>query len=138
MTGGVGVAEPDDAVVQPGSGRRRFLRGQGSGHITFRDLSAVCGRRPGCGSSLVDRAVHPIERALNCPDGRAAPLRSVSVFPDPPGAPMIILGLVLLVLGLVLKISILYTIGIILLVIGVVLLLLGSAGRAVGGRKHYF
>ena len=29
-------------------------------------------------------------------------------------------------------------IGIILLVIGVVLLLLGSAGRAVGGRRHYW
>ena len=51
---------------------------------------------------------------------------------------MIILGIVLLIAGLLLKISILTTIGIILLVIGVVLALLGSAGRAVGGRRHYF
>ncbi|CAN5673570.1 hypothetical protein BH09ACT7_BH09ACT7_37650 [soil metagenome] len=51
---------------------------------------------------------------------------------------MIILGLILLVLGFVLKISILWTIGIILLVIGAVLAVLGSAGRAVGGRRHYY
>jgi hypothetical protein len=53
-------------------------------------------------------------------------------------AAMIILGLILLIAGFVLKISILWTIGIILLVIGVALALLGSAGRAVGGRRHYF
>ena len=51
---------------------------------------------------------------------------------------MIILGLVLLVAGFLLKISILWTIGIILLVIGAVLAVLGSAGRAVGGRRHYY
>jgi uncharacterized protein DUF6131 len=51
---------------------------------------------------------------------------------------MIILGLVLLLLGFLLKISVLWTIGIIVLVVGLVLLLLGSAGRAVGGRRHYF
>jgi uncharacterized protein DUF6131 len=51
---------------------------------------------------------------------------------------MIILGLILLVLGFVLHISILWTIGIILLVIGAVLALLGTAGRAVGGRKHWY
>jgi hypothetical protein len=51
---------------------------------------------------------------------------------------VIILGLILLLLGLVLKISILWTIGIIVLVVGLVLLLLGSAGRAVGGRRHYW
>ena len=51
---------------------------------------------------------------------------------------VIVLGLVLLLLGLLLKISILTTIGIIVLVVGLVLLLLGSAGRSVGGRKHYF
>ncbi len=43
-----------------------------------------------------------------------------------------------MVLGFVLKISLLWTIGIILLVIGAVLFLLGSAGRAVGGRRHYW
>ena len=51
---------------------------------------------------------------------------------------MIILGLILLVAGLLLKISILWTIGIILLVVGVILAVMGSAGRAVGGRRHYF
>lgn len=51
---------------------------------------------------------------------------------------MIILGLILLVVGYLLSIPILWTLGIILLVVGVVLLLLGSAGRAVGGRRHYF
>ena len=59
---------------------------------------------------------------------------------DRPGHPlsMIILGLILLVLGFLLKISILWTLGIILLVIGAVLALLGTAGRAVGGRRHYY
>jgi hypothetical protein len=51
---------------------------------------------------------------------------------------MIILGVILLIAGFLLKISILWTIGIILLIIGVGLALLGSAGRAVGGRRHYF
>lgn len=32
----------------------------------------------------------------------------------------------------------LHTIGIILLVVGLVLVALGSAGRAVGGRRHYY
>jgi Family of unknown function (DUF6131) len=53
-------------------------------------------------------------------------------------AAMIVLGIILLIAGLLLKISILWTIGIILLVIGVVLAILGSAGRPVGGRRHYF
>ncbi|TDO30726.1 hypothetical protein EV643_13551 [Kribbella sp. VKM Ac-2527] len=51
---------------------------------------------------------------------------------------MIILGLILLVLGFVLNVSILWTLGIIVLVVGVVLFALGSAGRAVGGRRHWF
>jgi len=51
---------------------------------------------------------------------------------------MIILGLVVLVIGLIAKIPVLTTIGVIVLVIGLVLLLLGSAGRAVGGRRHYY
>ena len=51
---------------------------------------------------------------------------------------MIILGLVLLLLGLLLDIGILWTIGIIVLVIGLVLFALGTAGRAVGGRRHYW
>jgi hypothetical protein len=51
---------------------------------------------------------------------------------------MIVLGLILLIIGLLAGIPILYTIGIILLVVGLVLVALGSAGRAVGGRRHYY
>ncbi|MEU9959763.1 hypothetical protein [Streptomyces sp. NPDC050982] len=51
---------------------------------------------------------------------------------------MIILGLVLLVIGAVAGIGALWTIGIILVVIGVALWALGTAGRAVGGRRHYW
>jgi hypothetical protein len=51
---------------------------------------------------------------------------------------VITLGAILLILGLLLDVGILWTIGIILLVIGAVLFLLGTAGRAVGGRRHYF
>ena len=54
------------------------------------------------------------------------------------GGAVIILGIVLLVVGYLLAIPILWTLGIILVVIGVILFLLGSAGRAVGGRRHYF
>lgn len=51
---------------------------------------------------------------------------------------MIVLGLILLIIGFVANISILWTIGIVLVVVGLVLALLGRAGRAVGGRKHWF
>jgi hypothetical protein len=51
---------------------------------------------------------------------------------------MIIFGVVLLVLGFLLKISILWTLGIILVVVGAILAILGSAGRTIGGRRHYF
>jgi hypothetical protein len=44
----------------------------------------------------------------------------------------------LLIAGFLLKISILWTIGIIVLLIGLVLAVMGAAGRAVGGRRHYF
>lgn len=51
---------------------------------------------------------------------------------------MIILGAILLILGFLLEIPILWTIGLVLIVVGVVLMILGRAGRAVGGRKHWF
>jgi hypothetical protein len=51
---------------------------------------------------------------------------------------VIVLGLVLLVIGFVAKIAVLWTLGIILLVVGAVLALLGTAGRAVGGRRHWY
>jgi hypothetical protein len=51
---------------------------------------------------------------------------------------MIILGVVLLIIGFIAKIPILWTLGIILVVVGAILALLGGAGRAVGGRRHYY
>jgi Family of unknown function (DUF6131) len=51
---------------------------------------------------------------------------------------MITLGLILLIIGLVASVPVLYSIGIILLIVGVVLFALGSAGRAIGGRRHYY
>jgi Family of unknown function (DUF6131) len=51
---------------------------------------------------------------------------------------VIVLGVVLLLIGFVAKMPILWTIGIVLVVVGAVLFLLGSAGRAVGGRRHYW
>lgn len=51
---------------------------------------------------------------------------------------MIIFGIVLLVVGILLHIAILETLGIILVVIGVILALFGAAGRAIGGRRHYY
>ncbi len=56
----------------------------------------------------------------------------------PRSAKLITLGAILLILGLVLDVGILWTIGIVLLVVGAILFLLGAAGRAVGGRRHYF
>jgi hypothetical protein len=51
---------------------------------------------------------------------------------------MVTLGILLLIVGFIAKIAILWTIGIVLLVIGLVLIVLGSAGRAIGGRRHYY
>ena len=51
---------------------------------------------------------------------------------------MITLGIILLIIGFVAKIAILWSIGILLLVIGLILALLGMAGRAIGGRRHYY
>jgi Family of unknown function (DUF6131) len=51
---------------------------------------------------------------------------------------MIVLGVILMIIGFIATIPILWTLGIILAVIGVILALMGSAGRAVGGRRHYF
>ncbi len=58
--------------------------------------------------------------------------------PDHQEHRLIILGVILLIVGFVASIPILWTIGIVVLVIGLVLLALGMAGRAVGGRKHYY
>ena len=54
------------------------------------------------------------------------------------GAVMITLGILLLIVGFIAKVAILWTIGLVLLVVGLILVALGSAGRAVGGRRHYY
>jgi uncharacterized membrane protein HdeD (DUF308 family) len=59
---------------------------------------------------------------------------------------MIVLGILLIILGLILPALVptfafahlVVVIGVILLIVGVVLAVLGSAGRAVGGRRHYY
>ena len=51
---------------------------------------------------------------------------------------MITLGILLLIVGFIAKVAILWTIGLVLLVVGLILVALGSAGRAVGGRRHYY
>lgn len=51
---------------------------------------------------------------------------------------MIILGIILLILGIILDVGLLWTLGIILVVIGVILYILGSAGRTLGGRRHWY
>jgi hypothetical protein len=51
---------------------------------------------------------------------------------------VITLGVILLIIGFVASIPILWTVGIILVVVGLILELLGAAGRAVGGRRHYY
>jgi hypothetical protein len=51
---------------------------------------------------------------------------------------MIILGIILVIIGFVLKIAIIWSIGVLVLLIGAILALLGFAGRAVGGRRHYW
>jgi hypothetical protein len=51
---------------------------------------------------------------------------------------MIIFGIILLLVGFVLKMSILWILGLVLIVVGAILAVLGNAGRAVGGRRHYF
>lgn len=52
---------------------------------------------------------------------------------------MIVLGVILVVVfGFLIPIQILFYLGIVLIVVGVILVLLGSAGRAVGGRRHYY
>jgi hypothetical protein len=51
---------------------------------------------------------------------------------------MIVLGIILLIVGFVAKIAILWTIGIVLVVIGAILAVLGTAGREIGGRRHWY
>ncbi|MEV7552094.1 hypothetical protein AB0N89_20975 [Amycolatopsis sp. NPDC089917] len=54
------------------------------------------------------------------------------------GAPVIILGVILIVIGVIASIPVLYSIGIALAVIGIILAVLGNAGKAIGGRAHWY
>jgi len=51
---------------------------------------------------------------------------------------MITLGVILLIIGFIVPIPLLTTLGAILAVVGVIFAILGGAGRAVGGRRHYW
>jgi Family of unknown function (DUF6131) len=51
---------------------------------------------------------------------------------------VITLGVILLIIGFIANIGILWLIGIVLVVVGLILALMGRAGRAVGGRAHYY
>ena len=51
---------------------------------------------------------------------------------------MIIVGIIVLLLGLLLGVPILWAIGLVLVILGAALWIAGSAGRAVGGRRHYY
>ncbi len=51
---------------------------------------------------------------------------------------MIVLGIILLVIGFIASIPILWTIGIIVLVVGAALFIAGTAGRELGGRRHWY
>lgn len=51
---------------------------------------------------------------------------------------MIILGVVLLVLGFITAVHIIWILGIIAIVLGAVFAIAGSAGREIGGRKHWY
>lgn len=51
---------------------------------------------------------------------------------------MIVLGVVLLIIGFVAKVAIVWTLGIIAIVIGAVLAIAGTAGREIGGRRHWY
>lgn len=51
---------------------------------------------------------------------------------------MITLGIILIILSLFAHVGALESLGVLLIVGGVILALLGSAGKAVGGRRHYW
>jgi membrane-bound ClpP family serine protease len=54
------------------------------------------------------------------------------------GGNVIILGIILIIVGLIAHVGILEWLGILLLIIGAVLAIAGSAGRSIGGRRHYY
>jgi uncharacterized membrane protein HdeD (DUF308 family) len=51
---------------------------------------------------------------------------------------VIVLGIVLLLLGFLTKVPILWTLGIVLVVVGAILAVVGTAGREIGGRRHWY
>jgi uncharacterized membrane protein HdeD (DUF308 family) len=82
-----------------------------------------------------------VEQRSTSPNSGAPPSAQVQE-----GSTMIVLGILLIILGLILPALVptfafahlLVVIGVILLIVGVILAVLGSAGRAVGGRRHYY
>ncbi len=51
---------------------------------------------------------------------------------------MITFGIILIVLSFFANIGVLQSLGVLLIVVGIILALLGSAGKSVGGRRHYW
>lgn len=51
---------------------------------------------------------------------------------------MITLGIVLLIVGFLTGVQAVWILGIVAVVLGAVLAIAGGAGRAIGGRKHWY
>jgi len=51
---------------------------------------------------------------------------------------VIVLGVVLLLIGFVTKVAIIWTLGIVAVVVGAIVAIAGTAGRQVGGRRHWY
>ena len=51
---------------------------------------------------------------------------------------MIVLGVILLIIGFLAGVYIIWILGIIAVVVGAVLAIAGSAGRQIGGRRHWY
>lgn len=87
---------------------------------------------------LARARLRTVRRAVDPPRMASARLLPSGQYHLTEGHAMIVLGIILLVIGLIAKIGILTTIGIIVLVIGAVLAIAGTAGREIGGRKHWY
>jgi hypothetical protein len=51
---------------------------------------------------------------------------------------VIVLGVILLIIGFIAAVKIIWVLGVIAVVVGAVLAIAGTAGRAVGGRRHWY
>jgi len=104
----------------------------GAGQPLSQPSRVRSGGEPGVARLLL---LAPVQypRAPVTPRRPSTPFSSTSS----PRRVVIILGIVLFIVGLVAKIAVLETIGVILVAVAVGLVL-GLAGRAVGGRRHYW